>query len=87
MSTPTKAPVPARAGASNANSLKMEFVTGATKKKAPNNMNEPLKDMSFKVPESFHRRYKAAAAINGLQMKDILEQSFDMWCEANGLNK
>lgn len=81
--TPTKAPVPKPA---SANSLKMDFVSQSTQV-AANNMTERLKDMSFKVPETFHRRYKSAAAVHGLQMKDILEQSFEMWMEVNGGSK
>jgi len=70
--TPTKAPVPKPA------SLKMDFMAQATQA-AANNMSDKLKDMSFKVPEEFHRRYKSAAAMHGIQMKDILEQSFELW--------
>ena len=47
---------------------------------APAHMKEgKLKDMSFKVDPSFHARYKMAAAAAGLQMKDILEESFELW--------
>lgn len=76
-SNPTKAPVP-----KPARSLKMSFMGAAVAPTTPaSNMTEKLKDMSFKVDPEFHRRYKSAAALNGVQMKDILEESFELWME------
>lgn len=73
----TKAAVPAPA-------RKTGFMGQAVPPAMPaKNMKDALKDMSFKVDAEFHRRYKSAAALSGLQMKDILEQSFELWLQKN----
>lgn len=54
---------------------------------APDNLSkstEGMKDLGFKVPESFHREYKSVAVAWGMPMVDILRASFEMWVEKNG---
>lgn len=45
--------------------------------KTPKKGSEPLKDMTFKVEESFHREYKGTAVVLGMSMKELLKRSFE----------
>jgi hypothetical protein len=39
------------------------------------------RDMNFKVPEPFHRRFKLIAAKKGVQMRELLRQMADEYVE------
>ena len=51
---------------------------------AANNMAEKQKDMSFKVGAEFHHVFKSTAALHRLSMKELLEQSFELWQQKHG---
>ncbi|SCW95551.1 hypothetical protein [Ancylobacter rudongensis] len=52
----------------------------AAPKEAANNMNgEPYTAMTFNMPKTWHRRFKATASMHDLSMKDLLIQSFEAW--------
>jgi hypothetical protein len=53
----------------------------------PDNLSTPnsgLQDMNFKVPPDFHRAFKTAAVMRGMNMKELLEASFQCWVETYG---
>lgn len=53
----------------------------------PQNLSQPSTnrsaDMNFKVSEEFHRAFKAAAVMNGISMKELLEEAFRLWADKN----
>lgn len=53
---------------------------------APSNMSAKLRDLNFKVDESFHREFKSTAANTGLSMKELFEESFLAWREKRGMS-
>jgi DNA primase len=72
-----KVPAPERAGfagVGNLGGLGLAPTMGANNMKATK-----ISDMSFKVDPEFHVRYKTTAAAAGLSMKELLEQSFQLW--------
>lgn len=53
---------------------------------APNHMNVSAdieKNMSFKVSNEFHLRFKATSAASGKSMKELLEEGFELWLKAH----
>ena len=48
---------------------------------ADNMKDETLAPLNFKVLPEMHRRYKTAAAQTGKTMREILEESFELWIE------
>ena len=43
-------------------------------------------DLGFKVTSAFRTRFRLAAALTGLSMKDILAEAFEVWIEKKGLH-
>ena len=43
------------------------------------------RDLGFKVPESFHRRFKMAALLNGKSMTELLIEIFERWLKDKNL--
>ncbi len=41
--------------------------------------HEPLKDLNFKVPETFHEEFARAAFENKLKRVDLLKEAFEIW--------
>jgi hypothetical protein len=56
-----------------------------TVKPADNMAEVPLKDMSFKVDPDFHHLFKTTASSYRLSMKELLEESFELWRKTKGL--
>jgi hypothetical protein len=51
------------------------------------NLTKPtddIVDLNFKIPESFHRRFKAEATLRGISMRELLESSFKCFTEVHG---
>lgn len=46
---------------------------------ADNMASEKMIQVSFNMPEIWHRRFKTAAAQSGKSMKEILMESFELW--------
>jgi len=49
---------------------------------ASNNLGdeaEPIKFMSFKIPETFQKRFKQRALDEGITMTELLKRSFDLY--------
>lgn len=47
---------------------------------AANNMNgERLAPMTFNMPRDWHTRFKMTATAHGMNMKDLLTESFAAW--------
>lgn len=53
---------------------------GSLEKTAPND----LTPMNFKVPTEFHREFKAYAALHGISMLELLQESFRLVKEHRG---
>lgn len=70
---------------------KKKFATGPLeppKNVVPSNIARPSAetvDIGFHVSKDFQRRYKMAAAAQGISMKTIFEESFELWIEKLGL--
>ena len=54
----------------------------------PNNAAKPsddrLKDLNFKVEESFHVEFKTTASVRRMSMKELLEACFAAWKDKHG---
>lgn len=48
------------------------------------NPNTGIQDLNFKVSPELHKAFKAAAAMKGLAMKELLEACFRCWVELYG---
>lgn len=44
-------------------------------------------DLNFKVTDLFRRKYKIIAAHTGMTMKEVLEDSCEVWLQKNGDDK
>lgn len=51
---------------------------------AANNMKgESLAPMTFNMPRDWHTEFKTTAVLQGMNMKELLIESFDAWKEKN----
>ena len=58
-----------------------------TPKDIGDNLTKPtddIVDLNFKIPESFHRQFKAEATLRGIFMRELLETSFKCFLEVHG---
>jgi hypothetical protein len=49
--------------------------------------NTAIVDLNFKVTDLFRRKYKIIAAHTGMTMKEVLEDSCEVWLQKNGDDK
>ena len=46
---------------------------------------EPRRDMNFKVNKSLHRRFKTVAAMQDIEMRELLERAFEEYVKRHRL--
>jgi hypothetical protein len=58
-------------------------------KEAPANLvantTDGYADLGFKVTPEFRQRYKMVSVIQNISMKELMEESFKLYCETHGI--